>query len=109
MNPELKAKWIAALRSGKYAQTSSALRDSVGYCCVGVLADVVDPAGWDEYHAWRNYAGTIDAVSRDELQIEWDVISRLECMNDGARFEDENIVKHTFPEIADYLESRTDI
>lgn len=40
MRPEVKAKWLEALRSGKYKQTTGNLKDDVGYCCLGVLCDV---------------------------------------------------------------------
>lgn len=40
----LKAKWLRALRSGKYAQGSGALAEEDGdelkYCCLGVLGKV---------------------------------------------------------------------
>lgn len=53
MNPEVKARWLAALRSGDYVQGSEALHDvdasgRATYCCLGVLCalawedDVVD-------------------------------------------------------------------
>ena len=39
MDPELKAKWTAALRSGEYTQTRFRLqRPPEGYCCLGVLS-----------------------------------------------------------------------
>lgn len=38
MNKEIKAKWIEALRSGKYKQTTEGvLYDGNAYCCLGVL------------------------------------------------------------------------
>lgn len=41
MNEEIKAKWIAALRSGEYEQGRSSLRPSSNsYCCLGVLCDL---------------------------------------------------------------------
>ena len=40
MNPEVKQKWIDALRSGKYEQGSEKLRSVEGYCCLGVLCDL---------------------------------------------------------------------
>ena len=44
MNQEIKAKWVAALRSGDYKQTTGELRsgdeDSHGYCCLGVLCEI---------------------------------------------------------------------
>ena len=44
---ELQRKWLEALRSGNYTQCYSVLRGAVGgYCCLGVLCDVYDSAGW---------------------------------------------------------------
>lgn len=41
MNPEVKEKWIAALRSGEYTQCTGRLRrKEVGFCCLGVLTDI---------------------------------------------------------------------
>ena len=40
MNPEVKQKWIDALRSGKYEQGCERLRSVSGYCCLGVLCDL---------------------------------------------------------------------
>lgn len=52
MNPEWKAKWVAALRSGEYQQSQRALKTENGYCCLGVLCDVVrkeqDEGEWKE-------------------------------------------------------------
>lgn len=46
MDQELKAKWMESLRSGRYPQTRSCLKDSDGFCCLGVLADI-QGAEWD--------------------------------------------------------------
>lgn len=42
MDKKLKAKWVKALRSGKYKQCTSELYDSEAreYCCLGVLCVV---------------------------------------------------------------------
>jgi len=40
MNAEVKEKWIKALKSGEYKQTTESLRDSTGFCCLGVLCDL---------------------------------------------------------------------
>lgn len=40
MNPEVKKEWVDALRSGNYSQTTGTLRDSSGYCCLGVLTQL---------------------------------------------------------------------
>jgi hypothetical protein len=46
MNQEWKAKWIAALRSGKYTQAKNCLNDGTGMCCLGVACDVYDLIHW---------------------------------------------------------------
>jgi hypothetical protein len=40
---EIKTKWIAALRSGEYKQAKHELHDGRGFCCLGVLAEVLEP------------------------------------------------------------------
>ena len=40
MNEAIKTKWVAALRSGEYAQTDAVLRLDSHYCCLGVLCDL---------------------------------------------------------------------
>ena len=52
MNPEIKAQWVAALRSGEYEQGKWALHyvDENGnaqFCCLGVLCDLAVKAGLD--------------------------------------------------------------
>lgn len=46
MTREQADKWIAALRSGKYKQTTGVLRNDNGYCCLGVLCNIVDNSKW---------------------------------------------------------------
>lgn len=41
MNQDIKKLWVDALRSGKYQQAEGALRISDGYCCLGVLCEVL--------------------------------------------------------------------
>ena len=45
MNKEIKKKWIAALRSGDYKQTSFRLHGNDGFCCLGVLCDIAEKEG----------------------------------------------------------------
>lgn len=47
MNPEIKAKWIAALRSGEYEQRRTWLCVDGLYCCLGVLCDLAVKDGVD--------------------------------------------------------------
>lgn len=53
MNPEAKALWLAALRSGDYKQAQGNLaaintrEGTIGFCCLGVLCDVAMRNGVD--------------------------------------------------------------
>lgn len=64
MNPEWKAKWLEALRSGKYVQGTDCLRNSEDqYCCLGVLCDVYDTSQWHpeiSFGKHRKYCTTDD-------------------------------------------------
>jgi hypothetical protein len=43
MKPEIKARWLAALRSGNYRQAKYRLREGNDFCCLGVLCDILSP------------------------------------------------------------------
>ena len=60
MKVSVKKKWIAALTSGEYEQGTGQLCGSDGFCCLGVLASVVDPGKvtWNDYDgAFGNFCG----------------------------------------------------
>lgn len=40
MNPEVKAVWLTALRSGEYEQGTGKLSSEGKFCCLGVLCDI---------------------------------------------------------------------
>jgi hypothetical protein len=40
MNPQIKQKWVDALRSGEYQQGQYCLRTDNKFCCLGVLCDL---------------------------------------------------------------------
>lgn len=45
MNQEIKAKWVAALRSGKYPQGKEFLNNGGKFCCLGVLCEIAIDEG----------------------------------------------------------------
>lgn len=66
MKPEVKAAWVAALRSGEYQQTTGSLHrfkesasERLGFCCLGVLCDVAVKAGVIEPGTVSHVAGTV--------------------------------------------------
>lgn len=103
MDTAIKTKWIEALRSGKYLQGTGCLRREETFCCLGVLCDVVDPAGWQ--HGAYCYNGQIRQASlppnlKGELGLHDDDLEiscgRFVIMNDMER--------RSFDFIADYVE-----
>ena len=54
MNPEIKAQWVTALRSGDYQQGGNVLHRRTNgehrYCCLGVLCDIALKAGVNLRH-----------------------------------------------------------
>lgn len=53
MNQDIKKEWIKALRSGKYKQTTAALKNKQGLCCLGVLCEIFSeekdiPWSWED-------------------------------------------------------------
>ena len=105
MNHVTFEDWMTALRSGKYAQGRGGLRSPRDtFCCLGVLADLIDPDGWTKepvkgWYAW----GPRDVVSyltpRQDGTPDW----FTEYMKrSGAQLND---VGADFLEVADELES----
>lgn len=115
MNPEIKAKWVAALRSGDYEQGSGRLRDDRGMCCLGVLCDLhsheTGAAAWSDGETGWDYA--TEKYTLPKSVIQWaglatanpridpaDELSALANYNDGAAQKPQT----RFPEIADLIE-----
>lgn len=115
-DPVLKASWLAALRSGAYQQTSGRLHRlrptprglggqiyPAGFCCMGVLCDVIDPTQW--HHGQMEDAGG-SAAWGPELAVNYPP-SGL-GLSDAAQttlgeMNDEQ--KLTFEQIADWIEA----
>lgn len=107
MDPELKKRWVDALRSGKYKQCAGKLHDGEGFCCIGVLADIqgcewvqkdccIDPDLWCSSfnEALVPASGAIPYDDADLLGTK--VRYTLIDMNDAGK---------SFDEIADYIDS----
>jgi hypothetical protein len=119
MLKEMKERWLKALRSGEYAQTRHVLHKvtasperglSEGYCCLGVLCDLVAKDGegeWvgadDDGDDWFKYYADEGKVATNppytllkQLDIPDSAGEALISMNDSE--------KKSFAEIADYIE-----
>ena len=95
INPEMKQKWIEALRSGVYQQGRGKLRwENNSYCCLGVLCDIVDPSGWsseaeDQRYTHHDREGFPPYEVTDKVGLLCHEIHNLALMNDdGVSFEE---------------------
>lgn len=112
MNSTIKQRWVAALRSGEYAQGKSVLRNQDNqYCCLGVLTDLYAKEfniSWKYDDDNNSYALTNEAFGSSTYLIpsviQWAELSSfnpivqdftLSYMNDSGK---------TFEEIADAIE-----
>jgi hypothetical protein len=89
MDSKSKALWVAALRSGGYQQITGQLRDSDGYCCLGVLLNC-----------------TGEGVPADEVELTEEDMKRYGItVKQQQRLIDMNDIKRKpFTAIADYIE-----
>ena len=99
MDKELKAKWVEALRSGEYEQADGVLKCDTGYCCLGVLREVAGPDSMRE----DDHELLLHREDADRIGIDYAMQKRLSHMNDG--WQKGEIRKHSFAEIADYIEA----
>ena len=102
MAPELKAKWVAALRSGKYKQGKGTLYKGGKHCCLGVLHRIAYP---DRPIPAKKQSFT----SAEEIGLGFGMFPthHLANMNDGRNLEGGGKGKqYSFAEIADYIERK---
>lgn len=99
LTPELKKLWVAALRSGKYKQGSFCLQNKFGdFCCLGVLADLVEPESWqagERHYTWNGNTSQLQD-GKGPILLDYNTQYKLAEMNDHT--------KMTFDQIADYIE-----
>lgn len=116
MNENAK-KWVKALRSGKYKQTTYRLRNDKGFCCLGVACDLYDPKKWKYYQPKKGrsltsgdffYGSSIAALPtevRDWLGLAdiygyYNTQRSLDYLNDNLEWD--------FKKIADFIEDNWD-
>lgn len=46
LEPDFKAYWVEALRSGEYKQGKYLLKKGDKFCCLGVACDLLAPDAW---------------------------------------------------------------
>lgn len=91
-----KAKWVKALRSGKFEQTDGTLKDKDGYCCLGVACHLLGIADRALEKTTEGYGQTWLAPQGFSLEAS----ETLASMNDDGK---------SFRAIASYIEKRKGI
>lgn len=113
MKPEIKEKWLEALRSGRYTQARENLKkvDAQGrtsYCCLGVLSEIMEVPSKPRYAGDRvksfQYPGYTSASgypdpdwAREVCDLTNDEMYTLAEKNDSG---------DSFEMIADYIEEK---
>lgn len=115
LDPEFKAKWVAALRSGEYQQETKVLcngkKDEPKYCCLGV-AGAISGISCDTMAHLQIVIPTIAKKKAFTTYPSQLVVRRgnslpkeLARMNDGVNLPGHSLSKqYTFLEIADWVE-----
>lgn len=112
MNPQIKQKWVDALRSGDYKQTQRHLHDENGFCCLGVLCDLYikeNNVEWEPSTHYNNVYMFQDMMAALPLSVvEW---ADLEYYNPHVNVEKSTLAGlndggSTFKQIADVIEEQ---
>ena len=110
MNPQIKQKWVSALRSGDYKQTQNRLHNEYGFCCLGVLCDLYGKENnveWEPSTHYKNaYAFQNMATILPRSVMEWVGVEEVNPYVNGGPFTlgELNDKGFTFNEIADLIE-----
>jgi hypothetical protein len=104
LNPDLKARWIADLRANPQLQTTGKLQNHEGKnCCLGRLCLLQEIPWYGKYFVFPTELSNsmLPTLYCKEIDIPVGIRNILMDMNDK--------LKLTFPEIADFIESSTEI
>lgn len=107
MNPELKSKWLEALRSGNYKQAHGKLKTDKGYCCLGVLCEVAGLQG----EVSRYYSSPDRTIymfgTHSEVSFFPEELRSIACISEKNRrvlMEMNDNDRKSFAEIADWIQ-----
>jgi hypothetical protein len=119
MNAEVKKKWLAALRSGKYKQGKYTLRtEDNEFCCLGVLCEVARIEGvipnpkhaipkYDDKVRWLYGRGSVDERRYGTLPSEvaaWAELWDNPLLGEYSAADWNDSQGRSFEEIADLVE-----
>jgi len=116
MNPEVKEKWVAALRSGEYKKGRKYMRKGGRYCCLGVLTDLYCKETGKDFKEMFTVVGVVDyntsylpddvgtwadvSCSQVRVTLHGGMRASIDEVNDGL------FGRKTFKQIADIIEEQ---
>lgn len=113
---QFRDKWITALRSGRYKQTTGYLKDEHGYCCLGVACNIYNKH-FDNKVKMVKY-GSIFRFDTEEEILPCKVQKALSLASQNGAYKSDKLVASqlkslavdnddgvSFKEIADIIES----
>lgn len=106
MYPEIKAAWVAALRSGEYTQGRGLLLQITPegnplFCCLGVLCDLAIKAG--QAKAWQTSTQSIGSKTCDEATAHLPaVVAKWAGVNASPKIDGSTLVHWNDEERADF-------
>jgi hypothetical protein len=108
MNPQIKQKWVDALRSGDYQQGQCGLRTNSGFCCLGVLCDLYGKENNVEWKPSRYY-NNVYMFQDSPTCLPLSVVEWAGVENDNPEICETSLAElndagTTFNEIADLIE-----
>lgn len=102
MNKRIKEKWINALLSGDYDQTTKMLRsDQDKFCCLGVLCDIAPKTkgSWSELdHGGFAFLNSRDLLPDSVVDILPDSVVEWAGLEDPSPMVELDVVQTLFPE-----------
>lgn len=118
MKKKIADKWIEALHSGEYEQTTGKLHTNEGFCCLGVLCDLAVKEGVipkpellvNSVCGIRQYEGQMSGLPKKVM--EWagiggslgDFVKAKDQSNTMPLYYLNDAKDYTFPEIADVIQ-----
>lgn len=115
MNPEIKAKWVNALRNDpEYIQDSISglLKSDCGYCCLGVLCDLYAKEGNEKWICFRDDRFEFDGEEEylPSSVLEWAGMSaydpEVNCEGEYTTLSNLNDCGCSFKTLADLIEAQ---
>lgn len=99
MNKRIKAKWVKALRSGKYKQARGVLKKDTRFCCLGVLTDIRSKSTGIRFSGRPSNPDMPSSSTCGWAGFDLDQATTLAKMNDG-----EGQPNRSFKYIANWIE-----